>query len=164
MRLLLSALAMLFISAAAPSGDVERPADLDLWPTLGVTVRMSRMDESLPGQMRHVQMDPAAYATFRAERAYPDGAAFAVTFYDVVRENSHTPPFYRAADEVAFAMEVIDRAHPDGRRFYTFAPGETRASPLPPGNACAACHNARGAFDGTFSDAYPAIQTRVSPR
>jgi hypothetical protein len=160
---MLSAAAMLFVGAA-PSDEIQRPADLEVWPTLGTTVRMSRMDESLPGQMRHVQMDPADYAAFVAHGAYPDGAAFAVTFYDVARDDSHTPPLYRAGDEVAFAMEIIDRTHADGRRFYTFAPGETRAAALPPGNACAVCHNTGGAFDGTFSEAYPAIRAGLSSR
>src|SRR5688572_11529477 len=113
MRMMLLAAAVLLVGASAPSGDIERPADLDLWPTLGSTMRMSRMDESLPGQLRHVQMHPADYAAFRASGAYPDGARFAVTFYTVARDASHAPPFYRAENEVALAMEVIDRAHAD---------------------------------------------------
>jgi hypothetical protein len=141
-------------SAAA---ELSRPADIDRWITVGVTVRVDRQDHTTPRQMRQVLMAPDAYEDFVRTRRYADGTAFAVNFYGLAHNTSHTPPLYHAADEEAFAMEVIDRAHPDGRRFYTFAPGEMRAAALPAGNACAACHNAQASFDGTFAHMYPAL-------
>jgi hypothetical protein len=54
-----------------------------------------------------------------------------------------------------FALEVLDKSHPDGRRFYTYAPGAKTAEALPVGNTCAMCHNARGSLQGTFADDYP---------
>ena len=144
-----------------PAQTLTRPVDLDTWPTVGVTMRMTEADPNLPAQMRQVQMAPDDYAHFVEALAYPDGAAFAVTIYGVRRDATHTPQFFQAEREVAFAMEVIDRSHPDGRRFYVFDAGQDSASALPPGNECSSCHTARGSFDGTFAHAYPAMARRL---
>ena len=64
---------------------------------------------------------------------------------------------YAEDKEVFFGIEVIDKSHPDGRRFYNFTNGATSATPLPAGNACAVCHNAKGGLQGTFAQHYPAI-------
>ena len=141
---------------AAPAS-LTRPADLETWPTLGTTLRMSAENPEQGWQMRHVQMAPAALRSFIASGQYPDGATFSATLYGVALETTHTPNFYHAEQEAALVMEVIDRAHPDGRRFYVFAPGVTMATALPAGNECAVCHAARGSFDGTFGDFYPTI-------
>lgn len=138
--------------------ELERPADLEVWPTVGATVRLDR--EQAPQQMRQVLIAPDDYAHFRRTGAFKDGTTFAVIFYPVALDSSHQPPLYYARSEQALAMEVIDRTHPDGRRFYTFAPGSTRAAPLPAGNACAACHNAQGSVDGTFAHLYPGLARR----
>lgn len=141
----------------AATAELARPADVERWVTVGVTVRLDRQEHARPWQMRQVLMAPGAYEEVVRTRRYADGTAFAVNFYTLAHDTSQTPPLYHAAEEEAFAVEVIDRAHPDGRRFYTFAPGEMRAAPLPAGNACAACHNAQGSFDGTFAHMYPAL-------
>lgn len=137
--------------------EVSRPGDVEAWPTVGTTVRLDRTDHATPWQMRQVLMAPRDYESFVSTREYADGTTFAVLFYPVVLDAAHTPPLYHAQAEIAFVMEIIDRSHADGRRFYTFAPGATRAAPLPPGNDCAVCHNARGSFDGTFAHMYPAL-------
>ena len=149
-------------SPAADSQQMTRPADVDTWPTIGSTMRMDEHNPALPGQMRQVLMEPGAYTAFARTGSFADGATFGVLFYSVKLDTSHTPPFYHADREVAFAMEVIDRGHPDGRRFYLFANGATRAAPLPAGNACASCHNSRGGFDGTFAQYYPLISRRIA--
>lgn len=138
--------------------ELERPADLEVWPTVGTTVRLDR--EQTPQQMRQVLIAPDDYAHFRRTGAFKDGTTFAVLFYPIALDSSHQPPLYYAQAEQALAMEVIDRTHPDGRRFYTLAPGSIRAAPLPAGNACAACHNARGGVDGTFAHLYPGLARR----
>lgn len=134
-----------------------RPADVVTWPTLGTTVRMDPATGSTPRQFRHVQIAPADFEAFVRTRAFRDGTTFAVSFYGATLDASHTPNLYHAGREQAFAMEIIDRAHPDGRRFYVFAAGATHAAPLPPGNECAVCHAAQGSFHGTFAHMYPAM-------
>jgi hypothetical protein len=138
--------------------ELERPADVAAWPTVGVTMRLDREHGQTPTQMRQVLMAPQDYAHFQRTGAFADGATFAVAFYPVALDASHQPPLYFAQAEQAFVMEVIDRTHPDGRRFYTFAPGATRARPLPAGNECAVCHAAQGSADGTFAHLYPALR------
>jgi hypothetical protein len=140
--------------------EIDRPADVGAWPTVGATVRLDREHGQTPWQMRQVLMAPADYAHFRRTRAFEDGTTFAVLFYPVALDSSHQPPLYYAQGEQAFVMEVIDRGHPDGRRFYTFAAGAMRAAPLAAGNECAVCHNAQGRFDGTFAHLYPALLRR----
>src|SRR5262245_17402029 len=145
-------LALLCLALALPQAalsqnhgpQIERPADVEAWPTVGVTVRLDREHGQTPTQMRQLLMAPATYAHFRraGAGAFADGTTFAVIFSPVALDTSHQPPLYHAQAEQAFAMEVIDRAHPDGRRFYLFAPGATQAAPLPAGNECAVCHNA----------------------
>jgi hypothetical protein len=140
--------------------ELERPAEVEAWPTVGTTVRLDREHGQTPWQMRQVLMAPADYAHFRRTRAYADGTTFAVLFYPVALDTSHEPPLYHAQPEQAFVMEVIDRSHPDGRRFYAFAPGATRATPLAAGNECAVCHNVQGTREGTFAHLYPALAPR----
>jgi hypothetical protein len=151
----LSLLALGVAQAAPEAPAMSRPADLAGWTTLGATLRMSAAAPSVPEQFRQVQLKPADYQAFLRDRAYPDGAAFGVTFHKARRDESETPTLYAPDKEFLFALEVLDKRHPDGRRFYTFAPGATAAQPLPPGNACAACHNAKGDLQGTFSRDYP---------
>lgn len=140
---------------------LSRP-DVSTWPTIGSTMRTDPAKPTIPAQLRQVQMEPGAYRRFVASRKFDDGAAFAVLFYSVALDTSHAPPFYHSGKEVAFAMEVIDRSHADGRRFYLFAPGAKQAAALPAGNECAICHRTRGTFDGTFAHLYPLISSRVA--
>jgi hypothetical protein len=150
------------------AAELARPADIDTWPNIGATIRMSASPHmsataapaasaSTPGQLRQVQMAPDAYAAFLRTREFPDGAAFAATIYLLEHDGSFTPEIYGPSREAAFVMEVIDRGHPDGRRFYAFARGAPSAAALPPGNECAVCHKAQGTLDGTFAQFYPAL-------
>jgi hypothetical protein len=132
-----------------------------MWPTLGVTMRTSEGKPDIPAQQRQILMRPGDLAATLAGKVYPDGAVFAAIFYTVSLDEAHTPPLYRAGAQVARAMEIIDRDHPDGRRFYMFQDGENRVAALPANNECAACHKAQGSFDGTFAHLYPAIRSRV---
>lgn len=146
-----------------PSAALSRP-DVSEWVTLGSTMRTDPKRPTIPAQLRQIQMDPASYRSFVDKGNFPDGARFGVMFYSVALDSSQAPPLYHAGKEVAFAMEVIDRSHPDGRRFYVFAQGATSAAPSPAGNECAACHRDRGSFDGTFANLYPLIAARVAGR
>src|SRR5262245_55989446 len=68
-------------AANASAQAVARPDNIRSWVTLGTTLRMSRDNPNTPDEMRHVQMEPGAYARLLESGAYPDGAAFTVTFY-----------------------------------------------------------------------------------
>ena len=162
----IGALACLSFSAGelrAQDNALERP-DITMWPTLGTTVRAQAGDGVTPWQMRHVQMEPGAYVELMRSGRYPEGAMLSADFHGVERDTAHTPPLYRAGEPAGTALEVIDRSHPDGRRFYLFAPGARSATALPAGNACAVCHSAQGSFDGTFAHLYPATSHLVQRR
>jgi hypothetical protein len=151
----LSVLAFGAAQAAPDPKAMSRPADLAGWTTLGTTLRMSQASPAVPEQFRQVQLKPADHQAFLRDRAYPDGATFGVTFYKARRDENEAPTLYAPDTEFLFALEVLDKRHPDGRRFYTFAPGVMTAAALPAGNACAACHNAKGDRQGVFSRDYP---------
>jgi hypothetical protein len=144
-----------------PAAEVARPDDLERWVTVGVTVRLDRQDHATPSQMRQVLMPAEDYERFVQTRSLADGTRLAVLFHPVVLDASHQPPLYHARAQEALALEVIDRTHADGRRFYTFAPETTRATARLPGNECAVCHNARGSFEGTFAHMYPVLAQRL---
>lgn len=139
------------------SGELARPADVDRWISVGTTMRMSAADPALPNQFRHVQLEPGAYKALLDKGAYPDGAVLAVTFYSAQRGETETPTLYAPHQEVFFGLEILDTSHPDGRRFYSFVGSARTATPMPAGNACAVCHNAKGSLQGTFAHDYPVI-------
>lgn len=168
LRLGVCAIAVGLAAATSPptTGDeLPRPTDLHRWFTLGTTLRLGADGSERPDEMRHIQVRPEAYERFRSDGRFPDGATFAATFYGLERNGGAAPApakdgervLYAQKVERFFSLEVLDRDHPDGRRFYMFRPGAAVAKPLPAGNACAACHNANGAVQGTFAQYYPAM-------
>jgi hypothetical protein len=148
---------------ADAGAELTRP-DITMWPTLGTTIRVDPANPDIPAQMRQIQIEPTAYEGLIATRAYRDGTMLAARFHSVALDTAHNPPLYHADQDVGLAIEVIDRSHPDGRRFYLFASNATTAAALPPGNACAVCHTAQGSFDGTFAHLYPATARFAPPR
>lgn len=148
--------------------ELVRPTDLELWPSVGTTVRMrvDGMTEELPpgspAQVRVVRMAPDDYAAFLRTGEYRDGTVLTASLYVLTTSETTAADVFGTSREVALVAEVIDRSHPDERRFYVFAPGADLATAMPPGNDCAECHRENGHFDGTFSRFYPAIARRVS--
>jgi hypothetical protein len=138
------------------TGALVRPADIDTWISIGTTMRMKSADLTIPDQFRHIQIEPGAYKALLKGGAYPEGAVLAATFYSA-RHDEDAANLYTQDKEVFFGLEVIDKSHPDGRRFYNFADGAAAATPLPAGNACAVCHNAKGGLQGTFVQHYPVV-------
>jgi hypothetical protein len=138
------------------AGALARPAGVDKWITVGTTMRMKGDDPAIPDQFRHIQLEPGAYKALLDGGAYPDGAVLAATFYSA-RHDEDASNLYTQDKQVFFGLEVIDKSHPDGRRFYSFTEGAATAPPLPAGNACAVCHNAKGGLQGTFTQHYPVI-------
>lgn len=147
--------------APTPSGERLARPDVATWPTLGMTARTAGMDAPQPAQFRQVQMESNGYRHFVKSGAFADGTMFSVKFYAVKFDKSQSPPLYFAGDQTAFAAEVIDRKHPDGRRFYLFAGTDQSATALPAGNECAQCHKQHGTLDGTFAHLYPLTANRV---
>jgi hypothetical protein len=115
-----------------------------------------------PAQVRVVRMAPDDYAAFLVTGEYRDGTVLTASLYALTISETTAADVFGTSREMAVVAEVIDRGHPDGRRFYVFAPGADRATALPPGNDCAECHRENGHFDGTFSLFYPSIARRVS--
>jgi hypothetical protein len=157
------AMLVLLAAVACSSGPEIVGADTSLtrpdvanWVSIGATLRVSEANPALPNQFRHVQLEPGAYKALTASGAYPDGARLAVTFYSA-RHEAEMPTLYAEDKEAFFGIEVIDKSHPDGRRFYNFTNGAMSATSLPAGNACAVCHNAKGGLQGTFAQHYPLI-------
>jgi hypothetical protein len=155
-------------SSAGPNHDeVSRPADLYAWPTLGTTLRMRLDGSNVPDEMRHVQVEPKAFDRFRSEGEFPDGTTFAVTFYALEQDGKHSPKtdgepaLYAQGRQRFFGLEVLDRRHADGRRFYSFPPDAYKARALPAGNACAACHRSEATVQGVFAQYYPAMRKIV---
>lgn len=144
-------------SRAEAPAVVSRPTDVSRWVTLGTTLHMRPDDGKTPDEMRHVQMEPAAYAQLLRDGAFSDGTTFAVTFYALKADGVGASQLYAEDAERFFGLEVLDTHHPDGRRFYTYPPGGASARALPPGNPCAVCHNAHGARQGTFTQYYPTV-------
>lgn len=151
-------------SAEPARAEEARPQDLHNWTFLGSTVHVQADGSGRPRELRSVQLEPSAYAELVKSGAFPDGAKLAVTFYPLREDPSDTPPLFMAEKETFFGLEVMDRSHPDGRRFYVFRPGQAVAAALPAGNACAQCHAARGSFEGTFAHAYPAMAPILARR
>lgn len=142
-------------AGTAAKSTVARP-DVHHWITVGTTLRMKAEDLTAPNQLRHVQLQPKAYETLLKTGALPDGAVLAATFH-AVEHDPDVPTLYAPAKQVFFALHVLDKDHPDGRRFYNFAGDAETAEPLPVGNACAACHNSQGGLQGTFAQHYPLL-------
>lgn len=161
LRAVVPAVTVLALAAPIRAADpgAKRP-DVDRWISVGTTLRATAADK--PNQFRHVQLEPGAYAALLKDGVLPDGATYAVTFYAAGHDAAEAD-LYAQGKEVFFGIEVLDKAHPDGRRFYNFVGVATTAQPLPPGNACAACHNAKGALQGTFAQHYPVIRRFVKP-
>lgn len=146
--------------AEAPAA-VSRPADVSPWITLGVTLHANAPgDHQPPDQLRHVQIEPGAYAQFLKDGAFPDGTTFAVTFHGLKTDGAGASRLFVEDGEQFFGLEILDAHHPDGRRFYAYMPGKTSAQALPAGNSCAVCHNANGARQGTFTQYYPTIAAK----
>lgn len=154
------------VATFTAEGQLRRPADLDQWIFLGTSLGMgynaAAFDPKSPGQFQVVLMEPQAYRQFVATGAYPDGAMFLLSFYDSEQKVSINRSGFVQRDLNSFEIHLIDRQRPgEGHYFYPFGATDQRASALPPGNACVACHLKNGAFSGTFAQFYPTIRHRI---
>jgi hypothetical protein len=148
-------------------GKLQKPADLANWVFLGASLGMGynpgSFNAARPGQFQIVLMEPTAYRHFVQTGRYAPGSMFLLSFYDAdTQRRSINQNGFTQADLTNYEIHLIDPArNADGHVFYPFGTTTTAAGPLPPGNACARCHTAHGAFDGTFAQFYPTIRPLI---
>jgi hypothetical protein len=143
-----------------------RPDDLDRWVFLGASLGMNYSEAAFsvehPGALQVVLMEPGAYDYFLKHGRYADGSMFLLSFYETRRGVSIDRSGFVPGALTAFEIHMVDRArYAEGHAFFPFAKDAARADVLPPGSACVQCHVPKGAYDGTFTQFYPAIRDRV---
>jgi cytochrome P460 len=157
----------LSVARLGTDGKLEKPADLANWVFLGASLGMGynpgSFNAARPGQFQVVLMEPAAYQHFVRTGSYAPGSMFLLSFYDSdTQPRSINQNGFTQADLTNFEIHLVDpAANKDGRVFYLFGATATQGTPLPPGNACAKCHNGHGAFEGTFAQFYPTIRPLI---
>lgn len=148
-------------------GKLQKPADLANWVFLGASLGMGynpgSFNAARPGQFQVALMEPTAYQHFVRTGHYAPGSMFLLSFYDSdTQPRSINQNGFTQADLTNFEIHLVDpAANKDGRVFYLFGATATQGTPLPPGNACARCHNGHGAFEGTFAQFYPTIRPLI---
>ena len=155
--------APLDVAQYARNGDLRRPADLEAWQLLGVSLGMgysdAEFDADNPGMFQVVLMEPAAYASFLESGSFADGSMFALMFYGTNKRFSINRVGFVQDELHNFEIHVKDAARYDeDRAFFIFDAGDKSASIVPPGSECVSCHQADGAFDGVFAQFYPAMR------
>ncbi len=109
-------------------------------------------------------MEPGAYGYFLKNGQYPEGAMFALLFYDSKNQISINRSGFVMGDMKSFEIHLKDASKsPNGHVFYFFnGDAKTAAAIKPADNDCTKCHLENGAFDGTFAQFYPAIRKLIS--
>jgi len=157
----------LSVAQLTADGKLRKPADLANWVFLGTSLGMGynpgSFNAARPGQFQVVLMEPSAYRHFVETGTYAPGSMFLLSFYDAdTQKRSINQNGYTQADLTNYEIHLVDPAkNADGHVFYLFSADATEGGPLPPGNACARCHNQHGAFNGTFAQFYPTLRPRI---
>lgn len=146
------------------SGELRYPGNLDEWIVMGASLGSEYgevpFDAQIPGSIGMVQMEPAAYRYFLANRKYADGTMFLLSFFAAEGQSEPQLPGFVQGAMRAQEIHVIDKARfTEGRGFFLFAtPQVSSSAKLPDGSECVACHNEHGDYDGTFTQFYPTIR------
>ena len=150
-------------------GQLLKPANLDEWiqtgASLGSDYGEGPFDAQNPGGIGVVQMEPAAYRYFLENGSYANGTMFLLSFFRAEAQSSPQLPGFVQGDMYAQEIHVIDKARFDegGHAFFLFQSPDVAASPpVAAGNDCVACHTEHGAFDGTFTQFYPRLRSRLA--
>lgn len=151
-------------------GQLVKPANLEEWiqsgASLGSDYGEGPFDAQNPGAIGVVQMEPSAYRYFTENGTYADGTMFLLSFFGAEAQSSPQLPGFVQGDMRAQEIHVIDKARfgdDSGHAFYLFPVNENGPSTrIPIGNECVACHTTEGAFDGTFTQFYPRIRSRLA--
>jgi hypothetical protein len=162
-----SAPTKLDIARIGADGKLHKPDNLTDWVFLGVSLGMGYNPGSFnaahPGQFQVVLMEPTAYRYFVEHKTYAPGSMLLLSFYDAdTQVRSINQHGFTQANLTNYEIHVIgDKPGEDGHAFFTFGATDTDGDALPPGNACARCHVAHGAFNGTFAQFYPTIRPLI---
>jgi hypothetical protein len=149
-------------------GQLQKPGNLAEWiqtgASLGGDYNEGAFDPQSPGVIGVVQMEPAAHRYFMENGTYADGTMFLLTFYRAEAKSSPQLAGFVQGDVTGQEIHILDKARFDegGHAFFMFPGATTTSTRIATGNECVACHTAEGAFDGTFSQFYPAIRTRLA--
>lgn len=147
-------------------GALERP-DVTRWVHMGSSIGRGYAQEITgapdgPGTIQVVQMEPAAYDYFMTHGEYAEGTMFSLSFYAVQEKPEPRLDGFAQENLVQFEIHMLDSTRfSDQRGFFLFAPDSRIAPMMPAGNACVVCHNAEGAYDGTFTQFYPPLRDFV---
>lgn len=139
--------------------------DVTEWVFMGANLGLGYAEGEFrsdrPGTFQLVYMEPQAYRYFSEFGEYADGTQFALTFWSIQEKVEPELNGFGQGEPVSFEIHLLDRrAFAEHRAFYLFSEGETSAAMVPPGNECVECHNAHGAYDGTFTQFYPPLRHR----
>jgi cytochrome c553 len=162
---LLQAQDPLGVARYSDAGELQRPADLATWvhmgSSLGSDYRSEPFDPAMPGVIGVVQMEPAAYRYFLDNGRYADGSMFLLSFYAAEVNSDPQLQGFVQGDLRAQEIHVIDaQRFDDGRAFFMFQDStQTASTALEAGNECVQCHEAEGAYNGTFMQFYPALRS-----
>ena len=158
------------INAAAfnATGQLHFPENTDRWITvgsgLGGTYESTEVAMDGPGTLSHVQMEPEAYEFFLENGFYAEGTMLLLTFFNVLEKPEPALRGFAQGNIAQREIHVIDarRFADEGRAFFIFPSDSTLpAAPLPVGSECVSCHAEHGEFDGTFTQFYPNIRSRL---
>lgn len=145
------------------------PEHTDEWVHLGSSLGgeygAEPFDPADPGTLGVVQMEPQAYRYFKEHGEYADGSMFLLSFYISEAESDPQLPGFVQGDMDAQEIHIIDSRFNEGRGFFLYpsnaGPG-TASSKLPDGSNCFVCHMAEGDYNGTFTQFYPPIRSRMA--
>lgn len=145
------------------SGALIKPKDLDRWIHIGTNMGQGYNEELFdpekPGTFQIVEIEPAAYDYFKQYGRYADGTMIALSFYKATDKASPKLNGFHQGDLVSFEIHLIDsQKYKEGRAFFNFGMKE-KAEKIAEGSRCVECHEAEGAFESTFTQFYPKMQS-----
>lgn len=140
-------------------GQLQVPADIAMWPELGVTVAMSYQAEQST-TVNTVRLDPASMKAYLATGEFPKGAMLNLEIRrqaqaaadSLIKSGGYAGPV------VAYSMHVKDeKAGPGTWTFYAWSSGETAGRVIPRTAACYTCHAEHAKQDTVFTQFYPIL-------
>ena len=147
-------------------GGLKLPEGIESWVFAGSTIGMTyfggQPDPEDPGLSSSVFVEPQAYRAFINTGEFPEGTIFA----KVVRDTVLSEGGYSLGELLGTEIHVKDRNQfpKHGFNFYFYPAGEETAPKMPEDNGCVSCHQAKAAFDNTFTQFYPEIRERLKAK
>jgi hypothetical protein len=154
------------------NGELYFPADTARWIHAGSVLggryaegeAAPAFDPQNPDNSGVVQMEPNAWQYFMEHGEYADGTMFLLSFYKSEAKSDPQLNGFVQGDLQAQEIHVIDKGRfAEGRGFFMFnAPAQRSSSKVPDGSTCVACHTAEGGHNGTFTQFYPNLRSRLT--